>query len=1491
MKRSLGDVLMWMLVVVASSPVLAEDPPPKGEPEQFPQSAKLARDRRGDVVLETARAQLRQQDFASAIVGLQELLDGPNAFLGGGASVPSFVEEANRLLREMPPVAREAYERLHGAEANRLWLAALQSGRPEALREVIVRFGATTAGWRAMRDLAARHVDRGEWRLASAASMKLARHPHLNVTSETSWIARWVLAESRLPDRDRAAHELLQRYRKALEKSPVPVGASGNNLAEWLEKQWTPIDPSNRQVTSDDANNWRAALSAAPSGHNVFQFNAELDGEPANWLKEILAEWGRYEVPALPSAQPLVVGDVVVARFVHPAKVVAVDAKRGKLLWEQSLVGALGSTATDLQRHPGIRTPLVEELQRRWFGDSVRGQMTSDGRRLFLVRDLDDLDLKPGAGSRLRNHLEAWDLATGERRWRVGSSVNEPPTGFEGLYFLGPPLASDGLLYVIAQRELQVALWVLRASDGQLEWTLPLAETDRLQFKDPGWRHIACPVTWAGGRLICPTGAGCFVAVDPIARSLAWNVRFERDDIASATGFFATDRERPFASRWWESWREVESREMRAESGKSETSNSRLLIASPESRSLRAVNVQTGDLLWRTKFEEPLFVAANDSAVLVFERTRVIGIDPANGRERWQSPLLAPDGTGDWVGTSYVCPTDGGWSIIDSATGQVRRSEDGFWWDVDQRNSKSPKLLIPNTGRLVRVGSRWVVLSPGQLGVFDSIAARQAEVSKRAQAKPDDSGARIELAMFARQFGDLDKAEELVRPLLKDSDAKATVVLREILLRRLSAQPADHSRLAEEMIRLSSTERLEVGTQHALIEAARKTGDLVAAMRAVLELLGKLSEEDVNVGHVFHVPGKNTTHEHVENVLHARRDRWVQGVIADLLAQADEATRPMLIALLEERRQRAFDSPDAFSLQTLAQQLSGLPMGRELRMQLSGRTGSGVGYLKTSLALREIAQGTDRAEAAQAWHRLALLHDFRSEPLDAADCYRELRDRFADVKLPDGHGSAEWLADVMPDSLIGRALTDGPRDPWPLRLPKVSSQEENHDDVYCYQVSVESRDPFWRRMSVYVDRNGKRVRFTGGGQRGLWELPLPVSNSQFRHDWRIHRGWGLGPLLVVQVGDGLYGIQPLDERGETNAKILWTIATGPYDESGPIQTLPGQLGVRWDAHRYLDRYEQPVLDVIHTSAGLLCYRTLNRLHAIDPVSGEWLWSRHRLPPQVSVSGDGDRIVLRMIATREIEVRRGFDGKLLARRNDVSDPNSVLIEQGRLRLSSPLGKPDEPTSARKLSCQDIVSGETLWQREFPARSVVLRVDDSRFGVVEPTGTLRFMSLIDGHELSKHEVSLPKSLSTGHVIGDDERLFVILSGPVTEASWLATQQDRGGFRRPMLNGWVHAFDRRSLKSLWTIPAKNLPFALDQPNDFPFFVLPYLRPSDDSTDSNHTDGVLHLIDKRTGKEVLYDVGGVNNVYFTLEPDALQQRVEVLTTKRRLRLDYAGE
>lgn len=1476
-----------LIVLLASSLGLAADLVTEESLDQFPQSARVARDRRADAVWELARIELERRNWAAAVVAIQELLDGPKTFVSDNSRSPSLMAEAQRFLRLGPAALRDSYERSYGAEANRLWQEARDNGSIEGLRTVVSRFGMTRAGWFALRDIAARHADRGEWELAAAASVRLAEHPYSAIVNDRGWIARWILAEARLAGTRGSATELWTRYRARLEAAPAPAAAQEKNLGEWLKHR---LPSSVTEVAATPEQRWRSALALAPAEQPVWQHHVKLESEAAQWLQDIVAEWKAYDVAMLPCAQPLVVGDIVIARFAQPAKLVAVDARQGKLLWEQSLPNALGSTFTDLQRHPGLRTSLVDELQRRWFGDSVRGRLTTDGQRLFLVRDLDELDLKPGAGARLRNHLEAYDLATGERLWRVGSSVNEPPTGFEGLYFLGPPLASDGWLYVIAQRELQVSLCVLRASDGQFAWTLPLAETDRQQFQENGWRHIGCPVTWASGRLICPTGAGCFVAVDPVSRSTEWALRFERDDITNVTGFVAADRERPFLTRWWESWREVECRELSVRSREPDESlQSLLLIASPESRSLRAIDPLTGELRWRASFHQPLFFAAKAHTAMVFERDRITGLDPRGGAILWTSDAREPAGPGDWIDADYLFPgREGSWRLIDSRTGELRSSLPPRFGVADHLDDAGSTQV--SGGRLVRAAGRWLTQSPTRLLLHESLALHREQWQKQLTAEPDNVDAMIGLARIAQQLGDWSEAEKLLRNQ-SEPDARISVAWREHLRHRLASEPQAHRSIHDELLRLSSGVAQEPLARRALIEAARRDGDTVATLRHLLRWLELQVSEDLRREQiVIEHPAAATRPMSAALRRTVRADRWAQGLIADSLAQADDATRAELDRLLTERRQQAMESTDPFALQALAEQLANLPLGRDLRLQLSGRTSSGVGYLPTSLALRDIAQSSDRIAAAQAWYRLALLHEFRSEPREAADCYRELRDRYADITAADGRGTSNWLAEIPPDSPVGRALSSDAADSWPTNVAKITSESEPRDDVYNYIVPVETRDPHWRRITVSVERQGRKVRFHGGGQRGFWDLPLPASKSPFRHAVEMHRGWAFGPLLVLQVGDDLFGIQPLDERGETNARLLWTISVGPFEEIGAHQYLPGRIGVRADDFVFLDLFEQPILDVVLATPGLVCYRTRNRLIAIDPATGERLWIRHGLPPLTAVTGDSEQVVVELIADRELEIRRGFDGQLLARRPEDVDRKRILFDSGRRRLLlEPIALNDDAAGLR-LRCDDLVAGEISWQQSLPPNSTVLRVDELRVGVLEPRGVLRFLSLADGQELARHEVAVPTPLTAAHVIGDDTRLFVALSGPVIDRNWLNIQQDRGGYRKPLINGWLLAFDRRSLKWLWSLEAKNLPFALEQPLDSPFLVLSYKQPETGVAESQTPDAVLHLIDKRSGKELFREVVSLNEVAVNLEPDAVQNRIDLLTPKRRLRVEFSS-
>ncbi|MCX7422653.1 MAG: PQQ-binding-like beta-propeller repeat protein [Planctomycetia bacterium] len=1479
-----------LLIVLLSTIADAQDSRAKVESEPFPQSAKIARDRQVDAIFEASRAQIAKREFAPAIAALQGLLDTPNVFVVAGSHGLSVVAEANRLLADVLPAGRELYERLHGSQAERLWRNAREQGDVKGLRGVITRFGQTIAGWNALRDLAARHADRGEWELAVAASEELARHSHSASVKDAAWLAHWVLSlshveQTRHSARAMTARELLQKHRTRLEQSSAPPNVPQANLALWLEeqlrqsKQHASTNKSKGASDTQKHDNSQSIIDG-PAGPPVWQIDAGLIGESAKLMRDLLDGWRGYDVLALPSAKPLIVGDVIVSRFAVPAKVIAVDVRQGRKLWENVATDSIVGITTDLQRHPGIQGAMFDELQRRWFGDSVRGRMTTDGRRLFLIQDAEAFDFKPGSGTILRNHLDALDLATGQRLWRVGGSNSEPSTELQGTYFIGPPLVSDGVLYLVAQRESLISLLALRADDGRLEWSVQLAESDRQQFKEQSWRHVACPVTWSAGQLVCPTSAGCVVAVDPLTRTLAWSFRFERDDISSATGFTSAERDRPFPALWWESWREMVL---------SDSRSGTLIVASPESRSLRGLDARSGKLRWRTEFNEPVFavmprnsddVTADQSGVLVFERHKVSAVDSATGKIAWTKWLSSPAAQGDWKGDRYLMPLQrGGWAAIDVRDGAITRY-------LPEKANVS--------GQLVRASNRWMVLSPYSISSLESFSTRQRIVTDRVIAKPEDADARIEMAWLKQQAGDSATGEESLRTLLTDKDHsdKGQAALRQMLLRRIENEPTDHAAVERELLELSRSAAEQIEVRHALIEAARRSGSSVDALRLTLELTELHPSDDVIVVDRLPVAPvaevarlQNQSHEEPATRT-VRRDRWLQGVIANLLENANPATRPELLTMIAARRQKSEESLDTFALQQFADQLMNLSFGREVKLQLSGRTGVGLGYVRTNLALRDIAGSDDRSLAAQSWYRLALLHEFRSEPLEAADCYRELRDRYADVKLPSGRSTTEWLADVMADTAIGRSLANGPAETWPLRTPKVTEQEESHDDIYCNNIPIESRDPFWRRLTVSVERNGKKVRFQGAGQRGYWELPLPESKSPFRLVYQLHRGWGIGPLLVLQMGDDLFGIQPIDDRGETNSRILWTIPTGDPDEIGGYEIRPGRLGFTVDDLLYLDRYQQPVLSVLHVGPGLICYRQQNRLIAADPATGARLWMRHGLSPRTSITADDEFVLMKSADSHKLEVLRGFDGQLLTRRVDKTPVSSVILTQGRLQVSSSAVVP--ASKLQRLICEDLVTGAIRWQRNLVPVSTPFRIDESRIGLLEAPESLRILSLADGQELVKHTVTLPNTLSNVHCFGDESRLFLIISGPVTEKGWLATDQDRGGHRKVMANGWLHAFERASLKPLWTIPARNLPIALDQPQDLPILVLPYRRPSDDSTDGKHPDGVVQVLDKRTGKELLYNVGNINNNQVAIDPNTQDGHIDLLTKSRRIRLDY---
>ncbi len=103
-------------------------------------------------------------------------------------------------------------------------------------------------------------------------------------------------------------------------------------------------------------------------------------------------------------------------------------------------------------------------------------------------------------------------------------------------FFLGPPLPLRGQLYVMAEVKDEMRLLALDATTGKLLWSQQLAMVESNITQDPVRRLAGVSPSYSDGVLICPTGAGCVVAVDLATRSLLWGYIYPHPAEATVNG-------------------------------------------------------------------------------------------------------------------------------------------------------------------------------------------------------------------------------------------------------------------------------------------------------------------------------------------------------------------------------------------------------------------------------------------------------------------------------------------------------------------------------------------------------------------------------------------------------------------------------------------------------------------------------------------------------------------------------------------------------------------------------------------------------------------------------------------------------------------------------------------------------------------------------------------------------------------------------------------
>jgi hypothetical protein len=212
--------------------------------------------------------------------------------------------------------------------------------------------------------------------------------------------------------------------------------------------------------------------------------------------------------------------------------------------------------------------------------------------------------------------------------------------------------------------------------------------------------------------------------------------------------------------------------------------------------------------------------------------------------------------------------------------------------------------------------------------------------------------------------------------------------------------------------------------------------------------------------------------------------------------------------------------------------------------------------------------------------------------------------------------------------------------------------------------------------------------------------------------------------------------------------------------------------------------------------------------------------------------------------------------------------------------------DDPEAA-SVTVIDLARGRKLWSQTVSRGSWVIKLDNDRLGVLSPEGALSVRDWESGASLAEHRVEVPPQLANVYVITDAQTSFILASGRIDDPRLLQAIQIRGAYRRPVVNGWMHAIARETGRHLWQQRLDNVGLILDQPRHVPLLVTSYTVVEQ----QNRNTGVLKCLDRRTG-EMLYEYSSqAPYIYHTVQCDAPNRRIEVVTQDKIIRFQYTPQ
>ena len=233
-------------------------------------------------------------------------------------------------------------------------------------------------------------------------------------------------------------------------------------------------------------------------------------------------------------------------------------------------------------------------------------------------------------------------------------------------------------------------------------------------------------------------------------------------------------------------------------------------------------------------------------------------------------------------------------------------------------------------------------------------------------------------------------------------------------------------------------------------------------------------------------------------------------------------------------------------------------------------------------------------------------------------------------------------------------------------------------------------------------------------------------------------------------------------------------------------------------------------------------------------------------------------------------------------------------------SDPAPETDRSSSKRKtgkeltLRWYRLSDMQRLVEQPLVRNARKLLLDPQTLGILQPDKTLVWFNLVTGAEQGRAPIDVPGDVSQVHVWQDPYRFYILPSGIPPKYNLHRVRQIRSGYRQHLVHGTLHAIDRKTGQVAWRKKMEETFVAQDQPRGAPIFLFNYqtLAPNvkEPATPPNagELEGVIHVVERRTGEDVYFERDAKLAPDFTVELNTEDHWMDIHGVTERIRVEY---